>query len=376
MFMDICQIKTKVISGQNALEAFNRYKAERIFILCDKFLTQSGTIDCLTRQIESSNTIQIFDDISPDPSLNDVAKALAAAISFKPTVFIAFGGGAAIDTAKGVIYFASEARSFSQAPVFIVVPTTSGTGSEMTSFAVITDVEEKRKIAFIDDRMYADIAVLDPQLTLSVPAPITANTGFDVLTHGIEAYVSKSSTDFTDAMAYKAIELAIKYLPRCYHYGANVEAREAMSKASNMAGIAFNIGGLGMIHSMAHQLGGMYHVPHGLACAIALPAGIAYNSHDEKTAEKYADLTYKLGLASRDVQVQKAVSILQGLLKALISDMSMPCCIRELKKRPEREDYEVMIPIMAMNAMEDRCLPNNPRSVDKQNFIELFSALY
>ena len=194
------------------LEAFNIYTSERIFVLCDKFLTQSGTIDCLTRHLAPSNTIQIFDDASPDPNVNDVAKALAAAISFQPTVFVAFGGGAAIDTAKGVIYFAGDAHSFAQDPVFIVVPTTSGTGSEMTSFAVITDAEEKRKIALIDDSMYADIAILDPQLTLSVPASITANTGFDVLTHGLEAYVAKGATEFTDAIACKAIELALNYL--------------------------------------------------------------------------------------------------------------------------------------------------------------------
>ncbi|GAA6390503.1 1-propanol dehydrogenase PduQ [Megasphaera sp.] len=374
--MDICQIVTKVISGQNALEIFNIYNSERIFILCDRFLIQSGTIDYLTRHIASSNTIQIFDDISPDPNVSDVAKALAAASSFQATVVVAFGGGAAIDTAKGVIYFGSDAHSFAQSPIFIVVPTTSGTGSEMTSFAIITDVEEKRKIALIDDSMYADIAVLDPQLTLSVPASITANTGFDVLTHGLEAYVSKGATEFTDAIACKAIELALNYLPRCYHYGANMTAREAMSKASNLAGIAFNIGGLGIVHSMAHQLGGMYHVPHGLACAIALPAGIAYNSHNEKTAEKYADLTYKLGLASRNLSAKQAVSILQGVLKALISDMSMPGHIGELTETVDRKSYEEAIPIMAANAVEDRCLPNNPRTVDKENFMALFTSLY
>ena len=120
----------------------------------------------------------------------------------------------------------------------------------------------------------------------------------------------------------------------------------------------------------------MYHIPHGLACAIALPAGIAYNSHDERTAEKYADLAYKLGLASRDLSSQQAVSILQGVLKALISDMGMPCRIGELKERVDRNIYEEAIPIMAANAVEDRCLPNNPRSVDKQNFMALFKSLY
>lgn len=232
------------------------------------------------------------------------------------------------------------------------------------------------KIALIDDVMYADVAILDPQLTVSVPPAITANTGFDVLTHALEAYVAKGATDFTDAMACKAVELALEYLPRCYHYGANLKAREAMSNASNMAGVAFNLGGLGMVHSMAHQLGGMYHVPHGLACALALPAGIAYNSRDEKAAAKYADLTYKLSLAPRSLPVPQAVCLLQGVLKALMSDMAMPQRIGELPKGPDRKSYVQTIPAMAAHAMEDRCLPGNPRPVDERTFEDLFASLY
>ena len=224
--MDICQIATQVISGEQALAAFRVYRTERIFILCDSFLTQSGAIDLLTRQIAPTNQVQVFDDVVPDPNLSGVARAMAAAVDFQPTVLVAFGGGAAIDTAKALVYFASGAHAFSRPPVFIVIPTTSGTGSEMTSFAVITDAEEKRKIALIDDVMYADVAILDPQLTVSVPPAITANTGFDVLTHALEAYVAKGATDFTDAMACKAVELVLEYLPRCYHYGANLKARE------------------------------------------------------------------------------------------------------------------------------------------------------
>lgn len=374
--MDICQIATKVISGNQALSAFQVYRSERIFILCDGFLTQSGAIDLLTRQIAPTNEVQVFDDVVPDPNLSGVAQALAAAVDFQPTVLVAFGGGAAIDTAKALVYFASGAHAFSHPPVFIVIPTTSGTGSEMTSFAVITDAEEKRKIALIDDIMYADVAILDPQLTISVPPAITANTGFDVLTHAIEAYVANGATDFTDAMACKAVELALAHLPRCYHYGANLTAREAMSNASNMAGIAFNLGGLGMVHSMAHQLGGMYHIPHGLACALALPAGIAYNSRDEKAAAKYADLAYKLGLAPRSLPAAQAVCLLQGVLKALMADMGMPRRIGELPKGPDRSAYEQALSTMAAHAMEDRCLPGNPRPVDERTFEALFASLY
>ena len=167
--MDICQIATKVISGEQALAAFRVYRTERIFILCDSFLTQSGAIDLLSRQIAPTNQVQVFDDVVPDPNLSGVARAMAAAVDFQPTVLVAFGGGAAIDTAKGLVYFASGAHAFSRPPVFIVIPTTSGTGSEMTSFAVITDAEEKRKIALIDDVMYADVAISVSYTHLTLP---------------------------------------------------------------------------------------------------------------------------------------------------------------------------------------------------------------
>ncbi len=375
--MAICQIVTKVISGDTALEAFKDYHQERILIICDKFLNDNGTIQLITRHIDSSNQVVVFDGTVPDPPLEVIAEGVKAAAALQPTLLVGFGGGAAIDSAKGVMYFSQQGHVVNKKPVFIAIPTTSGTGSEMTAFAILTDAAEKRKIALIDDIMYADIAVLDPHLTVTVPPSVTANTGFDVITHACEAYVGKSASAFTDAIAGKTIELALQALPKCYHYGANLRARHDMLVASNLAGVAFNLGGLGVVHSMAHQLGGMFHVPHGLACAIFLPVGIAYNSQDEAVAVKYADLAYHVGIAPRTMPVQLAVQALCAVFKAMMSDMSMPVRVGELEKHPiSRSDYEAVIPQMADNALADRCLPENPRPVSKETFIELFKQAY
>lgn len=377
MAISTCQLVTKVISGDTALEWFKTYHNERILIICDKFLNDNGTIELITRNIDDSNTLVIFDGTVPDPPLEVIAEGVKAAAKLQPTVLVGFGGGAAIDSAKGVVYFAHHGNVVKQKPTFIAIPTTSGTGSEMTAFAVFTDNAEHSKIALIDDLMYADIAILDPHLTVTVPPAITANTGFDVITHATEAYVAKSAADFTDGVACKALELAIQALPKCYHFGANLTARKDMLSASNMAGIAFNLGGLGMIHSMAHQLGGMFHIPHGLACAMCLPIGIAYNSQDPDIEAKYADLAYKIGVAPRTMDTKLAVQTLCTVFKALMTDMDMATRVGELTKNPiSRETYEAAIPQMAENAVEDRCLPENPRTVTKADFIELFKKAY
>ncbi len=374
--MNTCQIVTKVISGEDALSFLKNYEKERILIVCDTFLNQNGTIKLVTDQIALSNQTVVFDRLVPDPTLDVVAEGVKEAVQLQATVIIGFGGGAAIDTAKGIVYFAMGGKALQAKPTFVVIPTTSGTGSEMTSFAVITDTAEKRKIALIDDLMYANVALLDPHLTLSVPASVTANTGFDVLTHAVEAYVAANATDFTDAIACQAVSIALEHLPKCYHYGGNLKSREKMSNASNMAGIAFNLAGLGMVHSMAHQLGGMFHIPHGLACAICLTTGITYNSQDTVIKAKYADLAYKVGIVPRSVSANVAVQALCAVIKALMNDMAMPTRIGELKHSISRSDYEAVILQMAANAMADRCLPGNPTAVTQETFETLFKTLY
>lgn len=374
--MDRFQIMTKVVSGIGALQVLQEYKKERILIICDTFLRQSGILESVLCELHDSNRFSIYDGVKPDPSVEIVAQVITHIITLKPTKIIGFGGGSSIDTVKAAIYFSLQQNVIEDKPEFIAIPTTSGTGSEMTSFAVISDVKEKKKIALIHDSMYADIALLDPKLTLSVPPLITAHTGFDALTHALESYVAKKASFFTDGIDVKVVSLILENLILCYKNGKNLKAREAMSTAANMAGIAFNLAGLGVIHSIAHQLGGMFHIPHGLACAIALPIGIQFNCRQQETLNKYAEMSYQLGIAPRTVSSKHAVDLLCTFIKALRKEMGIESCIRELDLNIERNMYDEMISIMAKNASQDGCLIENPVFVSIPEFFELFKKLY
>lgn len=352
------------------------YRQERILIVCDDFLKKNGMVDFVTHQLEPSNKVVIFSGVQPDPSLSIVAKVLVEILRLKPTIIIGFGGGSSIDTVKGAIYFALHSKMIGQKPLFIAIPTTSGTGSEMTSFAVISDPEEQRKIAIIENSMYADIAILDPHLTLSVPPSITANTGFDVLTHALEAYVAKASTSFTEGLAYKVIDLVMKHFITSYQDGNNMLAREKMAEASNMAGIAFNMAGLGVVHSMAHQLGSVFHIPHGMACAIALPIGIQFNSKHGGTAEKYAEIVYQLGLAPRTMKTSDAVQVLCSTIYQLREKTGVVPGISATSNCITLEGYLKEIPQMIEHALQDSCLLGNPIPVQATDFEDLFHWAY
>ena len=205
---------------------------------------------------------------------------------------------------------------------------------------------------------------------------MTANTGFDVITHAIEAYVSTGASAFTDGVACKSFELAVQALLICYHHGDNLEARNNMLSASNMAGIAFNLSGLGMVHSLAHQLGGVFHVPHGLACAMLLPSCIRYNCCLSEVLEKYADLAYKVGIAPRTFSKQQAVTALCAVLLAMMDDMGMPKRVSEFPHAIERDVYEKEISRMAQNTLQDRLLPGNPVLVTYEVAVHLFHEIY
>ncbi|MUP47806.1 alcohol dehydrogenase [Veillonellaceae bacterium M2-8] len=374
--MVTCQILTKVISGSDSLMSLQVYRQERILIVCDDFLKKNGMVDFVLHQLEQSNKVVIFSGVQPDPSLSIVAKVLVEILRLQPTIIIGFGGGSSIDTVKGAIYFALHSKIIGQKPSFIAIPTTSGTGSEMTSFAVISDPEEQRKIAIIENSMYADIAILDPHLTLSVPPSITANTGFDVLTHALEAYVAKASTSFTEGLAYKVIDLVMKHFITSYQNGNNMLAREKMAEASNMAGIAFNMAGLGVVHSMAHQLGSVFHIPHGMACAIALPIGIQFNSKHGGTAEKYAEIVYQLGLAPRTMKTIDAVQVLCSTICQLREKTGVVPGISAISNCITLEGYLKEIPQMIEHALKDSCLTGNPIPVQATDFADLFHWAY
>ena len=275
---------------------------ERAFIVTDPTMVQLGNVDKILyylRKREQYCHAEIYSDVEPDPDVETIMRGVEAMRTFQPDVIIALGGGSAMDAAKGMWLFyehpdttfdglkqkfmdirkrAYKFPRLGEKAQMVCIPTTSGTGSEVTSFSVITDRKNGNiKYPLADYALTPSVAIIDPQFVTSLPKSATAFTGLDVLTHAIEAYVSVMASDYTDGLALQAIDMVFTYLPRAYKNGAtDLEAREKMHNASCIAGMAFTNAFLGLNHSMAHKLGGEYHIPHGLANALLLPVSYTH----------------------------------------------------------------------------------------------------
>lgn len=350
---------------------------KRAFIFCDPFMFQSKKTDLIVSKLADMNAeYQIFADVVPDPDMNVIQKGLNQLNYFKPDTDFAIGGGSAIDTAKAVVHLYATMHGITR-PRLIALPTTSGTGSEVTSFAVVSDRDAGTKYPLIDSEMIPDVVFLDPMLTATVPPSITADTGMDVLTHGLEAFVSVKANDFTDAMAEKSIRTVWDYLERCVTDGGDMDARAHMHNASCMAGTAFNTASLGICHSMAHALGAQFHLPHGRCNAVLLPIVIEYNAGLELPGESDALLRY--------LEIARLLGISAGTNKATIHVMVRQ--IRELMKRIgipvhfselniEKESFLNAIDSMTESALKDRCTVTNPRIPKAEHIRHLYMKLY
>jgi acetaldehyde dehydrogenase/alcohol dehydrogenase len=333
---------------------------------------------------------EIFSEVEPDPSIETVTKGAELMAKFQPDVIIALGGGSAMDAAKGMwmFYEHPDADFFGLKQKFldirkrivkypklgvkaqlVAIPTTSGTGSEVTSFAVITDKEANIKYPLADYELTPDVAIIDPQFVMTVPQVITADTGLDVLTHAIEAYVSCMANDFTDGLAMKAIQLVFEYLPRAYRNGSDELAREKMHNASTIAGMAFANAFLGINHSLAHKLGSEYHIAHGRANAILLPHVIRYNATKPKKFTafpkykhfiadiRYAEIAKMLGLPARTTE-EGVESLVQAVIN-LAKELNVPMSLEA--NGVEKSVFESTVDFLAERAFEDQCTTANPK---------------
>jgi alcohol dehydrogenase class IV len=297
-------------------------------------------------------------------------------------VIVAVGGGSAIDLAKAVKKFATQMDTALSLRM-IAIPTTSGTGSEVTSFAVISDPQNDRKYPLSADDMLPDEAILDEVLVKSVPASVTADTGMDVMTHAIEAYVSVNNNEFSGALAEKSDEICGQFLLRSYASCEDSHARRKMHIASCLAGLAFNSASLGLTHGMAHQLGAKFHIPHGRANAILLPTIIQYNSNIGKTSRsrsdyhpcvrKYCNVARILGVSN--LNEITTVHALVAYLRFMNSEMGIPASIRDLGI-VSAADYFAEINDMAAAALADACTATNPRVPTFEDVVELYKKIW
>ena len=400
------KLPPKVYFEKNSITYLQQIKAKRVMLVCDPGMVQFGYADLVRKQLEKNPNdprIEVFSDVEPNPSTNTVYKGLEIFNNFQPDVVIALGGGSAMDAAKGMwMFFEHPDTSFfgakqkfldirkraykieyAEKATFICIPTTSGTGSEVTPFAVITDSDDHTKYPLADYALTPDVAIIDPQLVMSVPASVTADTGMDVLTHAIESYVSVMASDYTRGLSLQAIKIVFEYLEKSVKTG-DAESREKMHNASTMAGMAFANAFLGISHSIAHKVGGAWGIPHGRTNAILLPHVIRYNAKDPqkhamfpkydffRADSDYADIARFLGLKGNTTAelVEALASAVYNL--GIATGIEMNWQSQGLTKK----QMDAEIDHLAEKAYEDQCTTANPKEPLISELKEIIETAY
>lgn len=371
-------IPRTVYYGEGSLSKLAELKGSKAAIVTGgSSMKRFGFLDQAQALLKQAGIASILvDGVEPNPSVETVLRGAKAMLDFQPDWIVAIGGGSALDAAKVMwcfyehpeISFESILTPGSMPPLrnkakFIAIPSTSGTASEITAFSVITDTKAHIKYPIVAADMVPDIAILDPSLPMTMPSHITANTGMDVMCHAVEAVASIAGTSFTEPYAVEAIKLVLQYLPIAYAEPKNLEAREKMHEASALAGMAFTNASLGLVHSMAHKIGGEFGVTHGLANAILLPYIIAYN---RKSSDKYA-------------MVEKCVGV-QDLAKAIMemnARMDIPTCFKDCTEVDFAEEkFLSVLGRMSKNAFADPCTLTNPGKPSAEDVKMLYEAAY
>lgn len=344
-----------VYFGENAIQTLRRLNHKKVAIVTDSFMVSSGKTRDLINEMPQA-CVSIFSEVKPDPSVEILHAGAAQFKRFKPEVIIALGGGSALDAAKGIKVTLEEFLP-GHAIELIAIPTTSGSGSEVTAYAIISDPQNGRKYPLIADELFPDCAILDPNLVLSVPRQVAVDTGMDVLTHAIEALVSTGANDFSDALAEKAIALVWQHLPDVFSDENNIAARGHMHNASCMAGMAFNSAGLGLVHGMAHAIGGMLHIPHGKINAMLLPLIIEHNArHAPHARMRYLKCAAIMGIQA--ATPEQTLRALIGSIRDMNHHFGIPATLQALGK--DRTAVESLRQALIAATLGDGCTQTNP----------------
>jgi len=371
--------------GEDSLSHLKNIKGTKaLIIIGSERLINDGTVPSAVEYLkEAGIESELFVGIENDPSVATVMKGVEVMNKFKPDTIIGIGGGSPIDAAKAMwIFYEHPTFTFEEAAKpfnlpelrnkakFIAVPTTSGTATEVTSFAVITDNETNIKYPIADYNITPDVAIVDTNLVQTMPKVLVANTGMDALTHALEAYVSKARNPFTDALAMKSIEMISETLINSYN--GEDSARKDMHIAQNLAGMAFSNAILGIVHSMAHKTGKVLNIDHGLANAIYLSYAVEFNAKDEIGKAQYAHAAKIIGLAGNNET--ELVESLVNLIKELREQMDMPHSLKEFGV--EEEFFLANLDEIARTSVGDPCTGTNPREISVEEMKNLFKAVY
>ena len=350
---------------------------KKVLIVTDEGLSSVGTPELIKKYIEEAGfEAVIWDKVCANPTDNNVHNGVATYQENNCDLIVSLGGGSPHDCAKGIRLVLDNGgrvndyegidKSLRSNTPLIAINTTAGTAAEITRFCIITDTSRKVKMAIVDWRTTPTASINDPALMVAMPASLTAATGMDALTHAVEAYVSTIATPVTDCSALKAIELISKWLRTAVADGSDLEARNQMTYAELLAGMAFNNASLGYVHAMAHQLGGFYDLPHGVCNAILLPHVCKFNI--EANPERFADIAEALGENVEGLSMEEKTNKAIEAIERLAKDINIPANLAQLGVR--EEDLE----IMATNAMKDACSFTNPRTATLEEVVGIYKA--
>ena len=351
----------------------------RAFVVTDKGIQSVGLLSPILESIAGSiELVGMIDDIPANSSVRVVEAATATLLAAEADVIIAVGGGSPIDSAKGMRLLATyggriaDYEGYNVIPgrllPMVAIPTTAGTGSEVTAIAVILDEDEGRKIALVSRYLYPDLAILDPELTLTLPPRLTAATGMDALAHAIETFVSTENNPFSDSLALAVIDMIATHLRDAVQTGSDLEARGRMLMASTMAGIAFSNSLLGVVHALAHAIGGKYQIHHGTLNALILPHAMLYNS--VVAPERYVRIAWAMGVNAGGRSDGEVIIDGINAVRTLVADCGLPLRLRDL------DIPESALPELAALSLVEPAIFNNPRVATEEELLELLRAIW
>ncbi|HII4403685.1 TPA: iron-containing alcohol dehydrogenase [Clostridium perfringens] len=372
-----------IYHGKDSLEVLKSLEGKKAFIVIGGgSMKRFGFLDKVLSYLKEANMeTKVFEGVEPDPSVETVMKGAKEMEEFNPDWIVSIGGGSPIDAAKAMwIFYEYPDFTFEKAIIpfglpklrrkakFVAIPSTSGTATEVTAFSVITDYKAKIKYPLADFEITPDIAIVDPSLAETMPEKLVAHTGMDALTHAIEAYTASLRSNFTDPLALKAIEMVKMHLVNSYK--GDMEARGEMHEAQCLAGMAFSNALLGIVHSMAHKVGAVFHIPHGCANAIFLPYVIKYNR--KACEDRYANIARHIGLKGESER--ELTDALIDLINKFNKELNIPSSMKEYGI--DENEFKANLKFIAHNAVLDPCTGSNPREIDDETMEKLYTCAY